>query len=432
MKTLNSRLPGFYKQTLEQRIATISSTCDLHDEEISALTGISGFSVTNADHMIENSVGIFSLPFGIGTNFLINNRDYLIPMVIEEPSVVAAVSNAAKLFREGGGFLTKSDPSVMIGQIQIVDIQNIDLVAAHITDSKEHLLALANETAGSILSRGGGSRDLHVRLFRDTEIGDMIVVHLLFDVQDAMGANAVNTAVEYIAPHLEEISGGRVNLRILSNLTDQRKVYAEGVVPSTLLERNGISADQAVQSIVEAGIFAEIDPYRAATHNKGIMNGIDAVVIATGNDWRAVEAGAHAFAARSGSYSSLTKWRKDHQGNLHGSIELPLAVGTVGGATKVHPTAQIAMKILGYPNARELAEVMAAVGLAQNFAAIRALATEGIQRGHMRMHAKQLAVAAGATSDEIPQVVEMLVAEGNIRLQRAKEIVSNLQQDKGK
>lgn len=430
MKTVNSRLPGFYKLDVAQRIQTIAGMYDLNDSETRLLSGVMGFSAEQADHMIENSVGVFSLPLGIGTNFLINGQDVLIPMAIEEPSVVAAVSNAAKLVRAGGGFQTHSDPSIMIGQIQILDLANLDHASSLILENRDQLLALANETGGSIVSRGGGSVDIQVRQFRGTAIGDMLIVHLLYDVQDAMGANAVNTAVEFIAPRIEQITGGRVNLRILSNLTDHRKAYAEARIPASELSRDDIDGKDAVDAIVEAAVFAEVDPYRATTHNKGIMNGIDAVVIATGNDWRAIESGAHAFAARGGSYTSLTTWRKDKNGDLTGKIEIPMAVGTVGGATKVHPTAQIAMKILGYPNARQLAEIIAAVGLAQNFAAIRALATEGIQRGHMRMHAKQLAVAAGASADQITEVVELLIREGNIRLQRAKEIVEHLQDGK--
>lgn len=423
MKTKTSRLSGFYKKTLEERLGIIASWAELSADEQEALNGISGLSVEQANHMIENTVGMYSFPFGIGTNFVINGEDILVPMVIEEPSVVAAVSNAAKLFREGGGFTTRSDDPVMIGQIQVLDIDNLESAVKAIAENQAKLLEEANSVGGSIVKRGGGAVGIETRQFPNTAIGNMLVVHLLYDTRDAMGANAINTAAEHIAPLIEDITGGRVNLRILSNLTDKRKAYAEGMIPASLLARGEVTGAEAVKSIVEAGVFAEVDPYRATTHNKGIMNGIDAVILATGNDWRAVEAGAHAYAARNGAYSSLTKWWQDDDGNLRGSIELPLAVGTVGGATRVHPTAKIAMKILGYPNAQNLSEIMAAVGLAQNLGAIRALATEGIQHGHMRMHARQLAVAAGASDNDVRAVANQLIEEGNIRLQRAQEIV---------
>jgi hydroxymethylglutaryl-CoA reductase len=430
METKTSRLSGFYQKTLEERLSLIVEWSDLTTSDRDVLLGIMGLDREQANHMIENVVGLYSLPIGIATNFLINSKDYLIPMVIEEPSVVAAVSNAAKMFRSGGGFYTHSDEPVMIGQIQVLEIDDPELAQSQILANKLLLLSEANKTGGSIVKRGGGARDIEVRIFRDTAVGHMLVVHLLFDTRDAMGANAVNTAVEQLSPFIEEITGGRVNLRILSNLTDHRKAYVEGVISASELARDGITGGNAVKSIVEAAIFAEIDPYRATTHNKGIMNGIDAVVIATGNDWRAVEAGVHAYAARGGSYSSLSKWWQDEDGNLRGSMELPLAVGTVGGATRVHPTAGVAMKILGNPSSRELSEVMAAVGLAQNLGAIRALATEGIQDGHMRMHARQIAVAAGASNEDVLEVAKRLIAEKNIRLQRAEEIVAELQRSK--
>jgi hydroxymethylglutaryl-CoA reductase len=422
MKT--SRLSGFYKQSSIERLNTTAQWAELSEQDIDILRADAGLSIEDANHMVENTVGLFSLPIGIATNFLINNKDYLIPMVIEEPSVIAAVSNAARLFREGEGFTTHSDDPIMIGQIQLLDLNNPEAAINAIHQHKQRLIEEANKVGGSIVERGGGARDIETRIIPNTSIGHMIIVHLLYDTREAMGANAINTAVEHLAPFIEEITGGRVNLRILSNLTDKRKGYAEGMIPAQLLARDDISGEQAVRSIVEAGIFAEVDPYRATTHNKGIMNGIDAVVIATGNDWRAVEAGAHAYAARNGSYSSLTKWWQDSDGNLRGSIELPLAVGTVGGATRVHPTAGVALKILGNPSSRELAEIIACVGLAQNLGAIRALATEGIQHGHMRMHARQLAVAAGASGEQVNHVARQLVEEGNIRLQRAKEIVA--------
>jgi hydroxymethylglutaryl-CoA reductase len=419
MKTnKSSEISKFYKKTLSERQSTIHEWTQ-NDSTFSILE--TGLQIEQASNMIENAIGIYGLPLGIATNFLINGKDYLIPMAIEEPSVVAAASNAAKLAREGGGFTTRSNESVMIGQIQVLDLPDIRDALSKLEENKSALISKANETGGSIVRRGGGARDLIFRILKHELTGKMIIIHLLFDVQDAMGANAVNTAVEYIADDITRITGGRVNLKILSNLSDQRKAYAQCTVPRQLLPSN------TAERIVEANIFAEIDPYRATTHNKGIMNGIDAVVIATGNDWRAVEAGAHAFAARGGSYTSLTQWRQNETGDLVGSIELPLAVGIVGGATRVHPTAQLALQILGVDSARELAEVMAAVGLAQNLAAIRALATEGIQQGHMRMHARQLALAAGASPEKVSAIVEQLILEGNIRLERAKALVEEYQ-----
>jgi hydroxymethylglutaryl-CoA reductase len=422
-----SRIPAFYKRSLTERAALVAQWANLSVQDQSAMIGVNGLNAAQADQMIENVVGIYALPMGVATNFLVNGQDVLVPMVIEEPSVVAAVSNAARLFREGGGFTTSSDEPVMIGQIQVMDVADVFVAAGAVMARREALLAEANKVGGSIVKSGGGARDLQVRPLVDTTVGPMLIVHLLYDTRDAMGANAINTAVEHLAPHIEAITGGRVNLRILSNLSDQRKARAEGMIPATQLATESLDGVDVVRAIVEAGAFAEADPYRAATHNKGIMNGIDAVVIATGNDWRAIEAGAHAYAARSGRYSSLTRWWQDQEGNLRGAIELPLAVGIVGGATRVHPAAQVALKILGVDSARQLAEIMVSVGLAQNLAAIRALATDGIQYGHMRMHAKQLAVAAGAQGDMVARVVEAMVKEKNIRLERAKALVKEME-----
>ncbi|HLU11280.1 MAG TPA: hydroxymethylglutaryl-CoA reductase, degradative [Oceanobacillus sp.] len=421
-----SRIPGFYKRTLAERAAVVSRWANLDVAEQSALLGVGGLTAAQADHMIENAVGVYALPLGIATNFLINNMDFLIPMVIEEPSVVAAVSNAAKLFRAGGGFVTSSDEPIMIGQIQMMDIPDVYVAAGAIMAQRAALIEEVNRIGGSIVKSGGGAKDIQVRPLMNTPAGHMLIVHLLYDTRDAMGANAINTAVEHLAPMIEQITGGRANLRILSNLTDQRKARAEGMIPASELETETLKGTDVVKAIVEAGAFAEADPYRAATHNKGIMNGVDAVVIATGNDWRAVEAGAHAYAARNGQYTSLSHWWQDEQGNLRGSLEMPLAVGIVGGATRVHPTAQVALKILGIQSARQLAEIIVAVGLAQNLAAIRALATEGIQHGHMRMHARQIAVAAGATPEMVAKVVQQMIEENNIRPERAREIVQAL------
>ena len=418
----NSQIPKFYKRTISERQEVVKNWGNLKTEEVNTLNK-QGLSLEQANQLTENVIGTFNLPLSIATNFKINDKDYLIPMVIEEPSVVAACSFAAKLFRETGGFTASSDQPIMIGQIQILDISDIKVAIKNIKANKETILKKANEKAGSILKRGGGAVDLEIRHFERTSIGNILVIHLLYNTQDAMGANAINTAVEYIAPYIEETSGGRVNLRILSNLTDKRKAYAQGTIDKKNLTTKELSGEQVIDSIIEASVLAEVDPYRATTHNKGIMNGIDAVLLATANDWRAVDAGAHAYAARNGSYTSLTKWSKDDNGNLKGEIELPLAVGIIGGATRVHPTAQIALKILDIDSARELAEVIASVGLAQNFAAIRALATEGIQHGHMRMHARQLAIAAGATPESVMRVTQQMITEKNIRLERAKELV---------
>ncbi len=426
MSEHTSRLSGFYKRSIQERAHTVQEWASLSDSEIDILSGSAGLSTEQANHMIENAVGIYGLPLGIATNFLINGQDRLIPMVIEEPSVVAAMSNAARLFREGGGFQTSSDEPIMIGQLQVLDLENVFLAAEQITASKQQLLKEADAVGGSIVKRGGGARDIQVRAFSESAVGPMLVVHLLMDVRDAMGANAINTAAEHIAPLVEEITGGRVNLRILSNLTDQRKARARGMIPAAALATETMTGEENVRAVVEAGVFAEIDPYRAATHNKGIMNGIDAVIIATGNDWRAIEAGAHAYAARSGNYTSLSHYWMDEQGNLRAEIEMPLSVGIVGGATRVHPTAQVALKILNVKTAQELAEICVAAGLAQNFAALRALASEGIQRGHMRMHAKQIAVSAGAAPDQVSVVVEQMIRESNIRPERAKSIVESL------
>ena len=424
----SSRLSGFYQQPLADRLATVAAWAGLDEAEQSALQGAGGLSLAQAEHMIENVVGLYALPLGIATNFLINGVDYLIPMVIEEPSVVAGVSYAAKLARAGGGFSTSADEPVMIGQIQVLDLDDLESAAQRLWAARERLLAEADCCDRTLVSLGGGARGLELRPFPHTPAGPMLVVHVLFDVRDAMGANAINTTCERLAPLIEEITGGRVNLRILSNLADRRKATATCLVPADALATEGMSGSQVVRGIVEAAAFAQVDPYRAATHNKGVMNGMDAVAIATGNDWRALEAGAHAWAARDGRYTSLTEWWEDEVGNLRGRIELPVAVGIVGGATRVHPVARVALKILGVRTASELAQVMAAVGLAQNLAAIRALATEGIQRGHMSLHARQIALAAGASEAEVNEVARRLVDEGQITAARAAEVLQELRE----
>ena len=394
--TSSSRLAGFYDQPLEQRIEQVARWAALTQDETATLRGTLGLDLARADRMVENVAGLYGLPLGIATNFVVNGRDVLVPMAIEEPSVVAGASFAAKLARAGGGFQAAATAPEMIGQLQVLDVADpwsarFDLLAA-----RDELLALASATDPLIVNAGGGARDLEVRVLERTPVGPMLVVHLIFDCRDAMGANAVNTACEALAPRVEQITGGRVVLRILSNLADRRLARARCTVLLEALAWGDFSAEQVAQGIVEAWAFAAADPYRAATHNKGIMNGVDAVVVATGNDWRAVEAGAHAYAARAGRYTSLSTWARDAAGNLVGTLEMPLAVGILGGATRVHPTARVALKILGVQRAQQLAEIVAAVGLAQNLAALRALATEGIQRGHMRLHARKVTMAADA------------------------------------
>ena len=421
----SSRLAGFFQLSPEERVQRVRVFADLSDDELAILGGKNGLGLEQADRMIENVVGVFGLPLGLATNFCVNGRDYLIPMVVEEPSVVAGLSHAAKLVREGGGFRAASDPPHMIGQIQVLDVTDPAAARARLLEAKSEVLRVANAQDPVIVGLGGGAKDLEVRIL-SSPIGPMVVAHLIYDVRDAMGANVVNTALEALAPVVERVTGGRVGLRIVSNLADHRLARASARVPRESLALEGHGSSEAVQRLLEAYAFAAADPYRAATHNKGIMNGIDALAIATGNDWRAIEAGAHAYAARSGQYSPLSRWERDEQGDLVGSIELPLAVGTIGGATRVHPQTRVALKILGVSGARHLAEVMAAVGLAQNLAAIRALAMEGIQRGHMKLHARQVAMAAGASGDLVGQVAQRLVGEGKVRLDRAEAILAEL------
>ncbi len=421
----SSRLEGFYKLTIQERLEKVGKFADLTSEEIDKILSGQGLNLDQADRMIENVVGVFGLPLGIAVNFLINGKDYLIPMVIEEPSVVAAASYAAKIARQGGGFTTSSTDSIMIGQIQVVNVSDPFGAKMDILRRKAEIIDVANKQDPLLVSLGGGAKDVEVRVL-DTVKGPMVIVHLLVDTKDAMGANATNTMCEAVAQDVEKITGGKVYLRILSNLADKRIVRAKTVIPSEALSFGPFSGEEVVDGIVEAYAFAAADPYRAATHNKGIMNGIDPVVIATGNDWRAVEAGAHAYATVRGRYTSLTVWEKDCNGNLVGSIELPMTVGLIGGATKVHPLTRISLKILGVKNARELGEVIAAVGLAQNLAALRALATEGIQRGHMELHARNVAASAGAEGDLIDMVAARMIKEKVIRLDRAKEILQEI------
>jgi hydroxymethylglutaryl-CoA reductase len=386
----NSRISGFFKLTLLERREKLRSACDLAPDMMVALEG--GLDTEVADHMIENVVGTYALPLGVATNFRINDHDYLVPMVVEEPSVVAAASHAAKLARELGGFEATADPPEMIAQIQLTDVPDAQAALAHIQAARAEILALADRVQPRLVERGGGARDLDVRSLGDS----MLAVHVIIDCRDAMGANLVNTTAEAVADRLAELSGGHVGLRILSNLADRRKVRVSCRVPTKALAFGEFDGAEVAAGIVTATRFAELDPYRAATHNKGVMNGVDAVVMATGNDWRSVESGAHAYAARAGRYSPLSRWKLEGE-VLAGSLEMPMALGTVGGALRTHAGARLALKILGVATARELAMVAAAAGLATNLAALRALASEGIQRGHMKLHARSEKIAAGGT-----------------------------------
>ena len=413
----SSVLSGFYKLNIKERLALVKEFADLTDEEVALLQSTGALPLELADRMIENVVGAFPVPLGIAVNFLINGKDYLIPMAIEEPSVVAAASNAAKMARDGGGFHTSSTGPIMIGQIQAVDIKDPYAARMRILDAKGEILEKANEQDPLLISVGGGAKDLDAKVI-STIAGPMVITELHVDCRDAMGPNAVNTMLEAVAPLIEKISTGHVYLRIISNLATKRLARASCVVP-----KEAVGGEEIVDGIVQAYAFADADPYRAATHNKGILNGIISVVIATCNDHRAVEAGAHAYAAKNGHYGSLSVWEKNENGDLVGSIELPMAIGIIGGAIRTHPIAKIALKILGVKSATELGEVLAAVGLAQNLGALRALAHEGIQRGHMRLHARNIAISAGATGNLVDKIVEKMVAESKIRMDRAKELI---------
>lgn len=428
--TRSSEVPGFYRRSTEERRAFVREWANLSDAELRALEFPPGVDPSTLERMIENVVGVMPLPLGIATNFRINRVDRLIPMAIEEPSVVAAASNAAKVARAKGGFFAQSTAPVMIGQVQILEVSDPAAARLRILDRKSELLAEANTVDPVLVKFGGGAKDLEVRSVASPR-GTMVVVHLLVDARDAGGMNAVNTMCEHLAPELGRLAGGRPLLRIISNLAVHRLARAHATFPAELLATPSSSGPEVVDAILDAWAFAAADPFRCATHNKGIMNGISSVVLATGNDFRAIESGAHTYAAwqaagSDGVVRPLTTYEKDRDGNLVGSIELPAPVGLVGGATAVHPTARTNVKILGVKTANELGEVLASVGLAQNFAALRALATEGIQRGHMELHARNLAASAGARPDEVDRVVERLVAERKIRFDRAKEVLEEL------
>jgi hydroxymethylglutaryl-CoA reductase len=418
---VSSRIPGFYKLSLEERQRIAADRLDLTHAELTALDR-GGLDRDTADKMIENVVGSYSLPFALGLNVQMNGRDYLVPMVVEEPSVVAAASNAARIIRAGSGFVAESDEPVMISQIQLDDVPDTLTATEAILAVKPELLRLADAAVPNLIRRGGGARDLEVR-----DLGDgMLVVHVLVDCRDAMGANLVNTVAEALASKLAALSGGQVGLRILSNLCDKRCVRVHCSIPVEALSDGGKDGAAVRDGIVRASRFAEKDPYRATTHNKGIMNGIDPVVIATGNDWRACEAGAHAFAARSGVYRPLCVWRKGENGNLEGFMEVPLAFGVVGGPARMHKGAALGLKVSGVSSAQELAMLAASVGMASNLAALKALATDGIQRGHMALHARQVAVAAGAHGDEVERVAADIHGAGHVTLEAAQTALTKL------
>jgi hydroxymethylglutaryl-CoA reductase len=419
-----SQISGFYKLTPKERINYVKEFAGLTDKEVEILQSTGALELELANRMIENVIGTFPLPLGVAMNFRINGKDYMIPMAIEEPSVIAAATYAAKMATRRGGFLTSSTDPIMIGQIQAVNIRDPFAAKMKILAAKKEILKKANDQDPMLISVGGGAKDLQVKVI-DTKSGPMVITELHVDCRDAMGANAVNTMAEAVAPMIERITGGRVYLRIISNLAVKRLARAMVVIP-----KESVGGEDIVEGIVEAYNFAAADPYRAATHNKGILNGIIGVVIATGNDHRAIEAGAHAYAVKNGQYGTLSFWEKNSDGDLVGSIELPMAVGLIGGATKVHPTARVAIKILGVKTANELGEVIAAAGLAQNLGALRALAHEGIQRGHMSLHARNVAITAGASGPLIDIIVEQMVTEGKVRMDRARELLEEYRKKK--
>ncbi len=415
----SSRIPGFYRLGVDARHQELASRFDLSGDDIAVLRGSSLDGLAIADKMVENCVGVLGLPIGLGLNFRVNGKDYAVPMAVEEPSVVAAASNMARMIRASGGFTADAGESLMIAQVQVLEVDDPSHARAALQNAAARILARANARHPNMVARGGGAKSIEVRVLPSDPI--MLVVHVLVDCRDAMGANVVNDMAEGVAPLIEEVSGGRVRLRILSNLADRRLASARCSVREDLLERRGHEGAAVAEGVVEAYQFAAVDPYRAATHNKGVMNGVDAVGIATGNDWRGIEAGAHAYAARNGTYEPLTRWwRRD--GCLHGEIELPLAVGVVGGSTRVQPALRVLRKLLRAESAQELAMVMAAVGLAQNLGALSALACEGIQRGHMNLHARSVALAAGVAQDRIDDVAAKLVRINQFSASAARRI----------
>jgi len=426
-----SRIPDFYNLSVSERVRAVHERGLLNKADYMALVrGEHVLNVRTADRMIENVIGVMGLPVGLALNFVINDKEYVIPLVVEEPSIVAALSSAAKVVRNCGGFLAESTEPVLIGQIQVVSVHHSAKAKSQLLQRKQEILNLANSLHPKMVARGGGARDIEVHTHPNPSgDGDMLVAHLLVDTCDAMGANLVNTMCEGVASLVETITGGKVFLRILSNLTDRSMVRARCEIPVEQLGGKGFDGEQVRDGIVIASDFAAVDPYRAATHNKGIMNGIDAVTLATGNDWRAVEAAAHAYAARGNGYTSLSRWFRGGQGQLVGELEIPLKIGTVGGPLESNPTVALNLRLLGTGSARELAEVMGAVGLAQNFAALRALATEGIQQGHMTLHARSVATAAGAPAELFDTVVERVIESGQIKVWKAEEIIRQVRAD---
>ena len=428
------RIPEFYKLSVDERVRTVHERGLLNNTDFRALaTGKHTLDLAAADKMVENVVGVMGLPLGLGMNLCVNDRQYVVPMVVEEPSVIAALGSACKLIRMNGGFRAEASDPILIGQIQVVNLPDIEAAKQALRDRKQEIINLANSFHPNMVARGGGARDIELFVHPLPSSGNqMLVVHLLVDTRDAMGANLVNGMCEGVAPLIESITGGEVFLRILSNLTDRSLARADCKIPVDQLAGRGYTGKQARDGIIVAGDFAMVDPYRAATHNKGIMNGIDPLAIATGNDWRAIEAGAHAYAARGGRYSSLTKWWADEEGNLCGRIELPIKVGIVGAPIESNPTVALNLRLLGVESATELAQVMAAVGLAQNFAAIRALATEGIQKGHMTLHARSVVTAAAAPKEIFDEVLDRLIQSGTVKVWKAQEIVAEILEERGR
>lgn len=427
MTKRTSQLPGFYKVTIDERRKLVSEATGVEADAVASALGGGGLRAETADKFVENVLGTYGLPYAVTLNVRVNDRDHVVPMVVEEPSVVAAASNAAKMVRAGGGFRAEVDPPVMISQVQIVEVKDREAATRAILDAEAEILALADAAVPGLVARGGGARGLEVRELGEPS-DEMIVAHILVDCRDAMGANLINTVAEAVADRLAALANGRPGLRILSNLCDKRCVRVRCRVPAGVLATDEMHGDAVIDAIINASRFAELDPYRAATHNKGIMNGIDAVVIATGNDWRAVEAGAHAYAARGGRYAPLSIWRRDGDA-LVGSLELPLALGTVGGTLRVHPSARLSLDMLGVDSASELAAVAASVGLASNLAAVRALATDGIQRGHMALHARSVALAAGADGEEVEQIAALIVEARDITVDGARRALRAVREE---
>lgn len=424
--TTSSRIENMRAMTPAERLAAVADAAGLSADDRARLEATNALPLQTADGMIENVIGRLEIPLGVATNFIINGVDRLIPMAVEEPSVVAAASYMARIARDCGGFRASTTDPIMRAQVQIMDVADPHGARQRILAARDELVEAANGRDKVLFGLGGGCRDIEVHVFGTSPRGPMVVVHLLVDVRDAMGANTVNTMAEFLAPRLAEMAEGSSRLRILSNLADRRLARAWIRISPGALTTKNLSGSDVIEGILDAQALALVDPYRAATHNKGIMNGIDPVIVATGNDWRAIEAGAHAWAARDGRYTSLTTWEKDRNGNLVGTLEMPMAVGIVGGATRTHPLAATALRMAGVTSAAELAEIAVVVGLAQNMAALRALATEGIQRGHMALHARNIAIVAGAEGAEIDQIARQLAADHDVRVERAKEILEGL------